>query len=145
MGNTIREKWIYPQNFVGSYSDDIKNGHHRYVKQMTFLSDGDEESNYVFFHRQNLMTENGNVPSKLAVEKIEGVVDGSVINLSFNNDTDEYIARLYDGKIDLKYDPGMVSTDSDETGGGNGDVVFSTENTSSGDTFTLIITVRTKD
>ena len=144
MADLTKIKWLYPPNFEGTYETGTKNGHRRHVVLCTNYSDGTGEDDEVKLRRTDMLTSEGQVPSKLVVEKIDYHVSGMTVTISYNNDNEEVIAMLYtgDGTIDFRPQGGFVPEDDDENLGG--DIVFTTENENAGDSYNIILTVRLK-
>ena len=144
MADLTKIKWLYPPNFEGTYETGTKNGHRRHVVLCTNYSDGTGEDDEVKLRRTDMLTSEGQVPSKLVVEKIDYHVAGMTVTISYNNDNEEVIAMLYtgDGTIDFRPQGGFVPEDDDDNLGG--DVVFETSNQTSGDSYNIILTVRLK-
>ena len=144
MADLTKIKWLYPPNFEGTYPADTKNGHRRHVILCTNYSDGTGEDDEVKLRRTDLLTSEGQVPSKLVVEKIDYHISGMSVEISFNNDNEEVIAMLYtgDGTIDFRPQGGFTPEDDDDNLGG--DIVFTTANEDTGDSYNIILTVRLK-
>jgi len=144
MADLTKIKWLYPPNFEGTYPADTKNGHRRHVILCTNYSDGTGEDDEVKLRRTDMLTSEGQVPSKLVVEKIDYHISGMSVEISFNNDNEEVIAMLYtgDGTIDFRPQGGFTPEDDDDNLGG--DIVFTTANEDTGDSYNIILTVRLK-
>ena len=144
MADTTKIKWIYPPNFVGTYAAGTKNGHRRHVILCTNVSDGTGEDNEIKLKRTDMLTTEGQTPSKLVIEKIDYHINGMTVTVSYNNENDEVAAILYsgDGTIDFRHDGGFIPED-DATNDG-GDIVFTTSSETSGDSYNIILTVRLK-
>ena len=144
MADLTKIKWLYPPNFEGTYPADTKNGHRRHVILCTNYSDGTGEDDEVKLRRTDMVTSEGQIPSKLVVEKIDYHISGMSVEISFNNDNEEVIAMLYtgDGTIDFRPQGGFTPEDDDDNLGG--DIVFTTANEDTGDSYNIILTVRLK-
>jgi hypothetical protein len=148
MADNTQIKWLYPPNFTGTYDTHIKNGAKRYIVLCTNTSDGTGEVDAIKLKRTDLLTPSGNIPSRLAVEKIVYDVSGMEVVISYNNMNDEEVARLYDssGEIDFKPYGGFIPMDEVEgEAPEGGDIVFTTSGETSGDSYNIILTVRVKD
>ena len=69
------------------------------------------------------------------------------VTVSYNNENDEVAAILYsgDGTIDFRSQGGFVPEDEVEgEDPEGGDIVFTTDNETSGDSYNIILTVRLK-
>ena len=144
MADLTKIKWIYPPNFEGTYPVNTRNGHRRHVILCTNYSDGTGEDDEVKLRRTDMLTSEGQVPSKLVVEKIDYHIAGMSVTISYNNENDEVIAVLYggDGTIDFRPQGGFTPEDDDDNLGG--DIVFTTSNEGTGDSYNIILTVRLK-
>ena len=60
-----------------------------------------------------MLTSDGQVPSKLVIEKIDYHIAGMTVTVSYNNENDEVAAVLYagDGTIDFRPQGGFVPED----------------------------------
>jgi hypothetical protein len=147
MADTTQIKWVYPPDFDG-FIPDGKCGFKRVIVKITSSSDGTGESDAIKVRRSDLKTPNGVVPTKLVVEKIQGIVHGGVVVLEWDNSTDEVIARLNAGTtssslpVDLDWwrAGGLAPVDAD----GTGNIVL-TSTMDSGDTYDLTLTIRLKE
>ena len=147
MADLTKIKWLYPPNFEGTYETGTKNGHRRHVILCTNLSDGTGEDDEVKLRRTDMLTSEGQVPSKLVIEKIDYHVYGMTVTVSYNNENDEVAAILYsgDGTIDFRSQGGFVPEDEDiGQDPDGGDIVFTTSSETSGDSYNIILTVRLK-
>ena len=144
MADLTKIKWLYPPNFEGTYETGTKNGHRRHVVLCTNYSDGTGEDDEIKLKRTDMLTSEGQVPSKLVVEKIDYHVAGMTVRISYNNDNEEVIAMLYsgDGTIDFRPQGGFVPEDDDDNLGG--DIVFETLDMTEHDSYNIILTVRLK-
>ena len=144
MADLTKIKWLYPPNFEGTYPTDTRNGHRRHVVLCTNYSDGTGEDDEIKLKRTDMLTSEGQVPSKLVVEKIDYHISGMSVEISFNNDNEEVIAMLYsgDGTIDFRPQGGFTPEDDGDNLGG--DIVFTTANEDTGDSYNIILTVRLK-
>jgi hypothetical protein len=144
MADLTKIKWLYPPNFVGTYEAGTKNGHRRHVILCTNYSDGTGEDDEVKLRRTDMLTSEGQVPSKLVVEKIDYHVAGMTVTISCNNENEEVIATLYsgDGMIDFRPQGGFTPEDDGDNLGG--DIVFTTSNQTNNDSYNIILTVRLK-
>ena len=147
MADLTKIKWLYPPNFEGTYPTGTKNGHRRHVILCTNYSDGTGEDDEIKLKRTDMLTSEGQTPSKLVVEKIDYHIAGMTVKISYNNVNEEMVAMLYtgDGVIDFRPVGGFVPEDEvegeDPLGG---DIVFTTLNGSHGDSYNIVLTVRLK-
>lgn len=106
-------------------------------------SDGTGESNVVKVDISTLTGPNGAVPSGFAIERIEYDVSGMEVAISIDLTTDVVVARLQ-GQGILDYAPvGGIMTKGD--GSATGDILFSTNGHSAGDTYDITLFLRKKD
>ena len=144
MADLTKIKWIYPPNFEGTYEADTKNGHRRHVILCTNYSDGTGEDDEIKLRRTDMLTSEGQVPSKLVIEKIDYHIAGLTVKISYNNENEEMVAMLYtgDGTIDFRPQGGFTPEDDGDNLGG--DIVFTTLNEAANDSYNIILTVRLK-
>jgi len=148
MADQTAIKWLYPPNFKGTYDSHIKGGNKRHIVLCTNYSDGTGEDEVIKLKRTDMLTPDGNVPSKLVIEKIWYQIAGLTVMVSYNNTNDEEVCRLYSGEGELDFTPqgGYCPVDEVEgTAPEGGDIIFTTSNESSGDSYNIILTVRVKD
>ena len=146
MADNTQIKWLYPPNFPGTYDSHIKNGVKRHIVLCTNKSDGTGEDNAIKLKRTDMLTPSGNIPSRLIVEKIKYDISGMEVLISYNNENDEEIARLYNSEGEIEFPGGFIPLDETEgTAPEGGDIVFTTDHETSGDSYTIMLTVRLKD
>ena len=146
MADNTQIKWLYPPNFVGTYDSHIKNGVKRHIILCTNKSDGTGEVDAIKLKRTDLLTSDGHTPSRLVVEKIDYDISGMEVLISYNNENDEEIARLYNSQGTIDYPGGFIPMDETEgTVPEGGDIVFTTSQETSGDSYNIILTVKLKD
>ena len=144
MSDLTKIKWLYPPNFEGTYPTDTRNGHRRHVILCTNYSDGTGEDDEIKLKRTDMVTSEGQIPSKLVVEKIDYHIAGLTVKISYNNENEEMVAMLYtgDGTIDFRPQGGFTPEDDGDNLGG--DIVFTTLNEAANDSYNIILTVRLK-
>ena len=98
MADDIKIKWLYPQNFRGTYDQGVQKGHKRHIIQCLNYSDGTGEDDSLKVKRTDLLTIDGNVPAKLVIDKIEYNVQGMTVRISYNNENDEEVAIIKDSE-----------------------------------------------
>jgi hypothetical protein len=149
MADETRINFLYPPNFPGTYDDtpDAENvkGTRRYIVQCQNYSDGTGEDDAIKVKRTDLRTPGGNIPSKLIVEKISFHVEGMTVRIAYNNRNDQEVALLKDeaGKMDFTPHGGFVPESDDDTADDYaGDIVITTANESSGDSYDITMSER---
>lgn len=145
MADQTKIKWLYPPNFTGTYTSDIKLGHKRHIVLCTNVSDGTGEDDAIKLKRTDLLAPSGGVPSKLVIEKIVYSITGMTVTVSYNNVNDEVVAVLGPGEGQIDFRPQGGFAPEDDTDNEGGDIVFTTSGVSSGDTYNITLTVRPKD
>jgi hypothetical protein len=125
-------------------SKTIFNGSRKLIMQFTNLSDGTGESNVVKVDKSTFTGPNGLEPSELIIEMIEGETSGMSVGLSVDHTTDVVLARLGGvGRFKIDYRPhGGLRTNG---AGDTGDILFTTNGHSSGDTYNIVLHIRKKD
>ena len=147
MSDTVNVRWIYPPNPAGYLPD--KGGFKRVVLQLTGVSDGTGETDVVKLKLSDLRTPSGNVPSRTAIERIEYQVYGLTVTLEWDRRPHETIAVLNaavgadSGSRSYRSGGGLV--DPGESGDGTGDILLTTTNADSGDSYDINLVVRLKD
>ena len=148
MADNTQIKWLYPPNFPGTYDSHIKNGVKRHTVLCTNSSDGTGEDDAIKLKRTDLLTPDGNIPSKLVVEKIDYEISGMEVLITYNNENDEEVARLYnsEGTLAFRAEGGFIPLDEEdgETPDGE-DIVFTTSSETDGDSYTIKLQVRLRD
>lgn len=147
MADTVTNVWIYPPNWDGFLPD--QGGFKRMALKMTCISDGTGETNVIKVNKSELRTHAGNVPSKIVIEKIVGFATGITVELKFDYATDQPITILDAGSTAgqqvcvLDYTPfgGFVPADDD----GTGDIILTTTNAHSLDSYDISLEIRLKD
>ena len=144
MADLTNIKWLYPPNFEGTYEAGTKNGHRRHIVLCTCVSDGTGETDAIKLKRTDMLTSDGQIPSKLVIERIDYQINGMNVNISYNNVDDVFVATLYSGDGYLDFTNVGGFTPQDDVDNEGGDIVFTTENCSDGDSYKITLTVRLK-
>lgn len=119
----------------------LHNGTSRYVVKLTNISDGTGENAVVKVDISTLTGPTGSAPTKIAIEKIEGVVSGMRVSLYWNHTSDVLIATLEpSGQICLDWT--AVGGLKDTGTGEDGDILLTTTGHSSGDSYDLTLYCR---
>lgn len=149
MPDTTRIQYLYPPNFTGTqyYGKDamFRRGHRKYIVLCTNDSDGSGEDEALKIKRTDLRTTNGNVPSKLVIEKIKYAITGMKVNVGYNNVNEEIAALLNPGEDCIDFTPYGGFTPEDDTDNEGGDIIFTTIDHASGYSYNIILEVRPKD
>jgi len=139
MADTVTAKWLYPPNWDGYYPTN--QGHKRYVKMLTNISDATGETNVRKITVADHLTTEGKQATKLVLEKISCIGYGlTSIVLNFDVASKEVAAVLPD-TYEVVFPGGGVSTSDEE---GTGDLLLTTNGAASGSSYALIITYRVK-
>jgi hypothetical protein len=94
--------------------------------------------------RSDLLSPSGGVPRVLAIDDIKYQIAGMTVRVHYNNENDEEVAVLYDGTDHIRFPGGFIPEDDDQVAEG-GDICFTTENETSGDSYMVTMTIRPKD
>jgi len=145
MADTTEVKWLYPPNWDGFIPDNT--GFRKMRVRLTGISDGTGETDVVKVARGDLKTHNYNTPSKIGIEKIEWLVHGLTAVLEWDSGSDQIITRI-NGGVSADSTSGEtcfkdVFYPDDDTGTGN--IMLTTSNCNSGDTYDIILNLRLKD
>jgi hypothetical protein len=146
MADVTNIKWVYPPNFEGTFEEGTKNGYRRYIVKCTNYSDGTGEDEVIKVKRTDLLTSSGQVPGRLVIEKIDYDISGMTVKIGYDNVNEDIAALLYSsaGTLDFTQFGGFVPMEDDtDTGGGN--IIFTTDNATSLDSYDITLTVRAKD
>ncbi len=125
-------------------SKTIFNGSKKLIMQFTNLSDSTGESAVVKVDKSTLTGPNGLEPSSLAIDKIEGSIDGMTVTIKANHTSAITVAQLGPGaRINLDYscEGGFQTSGS----GGTGDIEFTTSGQAAGSSYNLVLHMRKKD
>jgi hypothetical protein len=146
MADKTRTQFLYPPNFTGSYDNGEfhYNGCRRYVVKCTNISDGTGEDDAIKVHRTSLHKIDGQIPDNLVIEKIDYSISGMRVEITYNNDNDERVAVLQEGQDCIDFRPTGGFCPESDGGTGGGDIVFTTGNETSGDSYDITLTVRPK-
>lgn len=137
-------KWIHPPNWQGETA-----GYRRITVHLTYVYDGADESNAIKVNLSEWRTRNGNVPRKTVVEKLDWSIHGLGVLIEWDRTPDVVIARLNagvaagsdSGTRDWTTMGGLV----DDGEGGTGDIIITTSNGATGDSYDITMTLRLKD
>jgi hypothetical protein len=149
MADTVNIRWVYPPNYDRAPNPPDNNGWKRVVIQMTGLSDGTGETAVTKLNISELRTTSGSVPTRTAVERIEYNIYGKTVKLEWDRAPKELISLLNgaggpsQGVLDWKKQGGLV--DPGKAGDGTGDILLTTTDATSGDSYDITMTVRLKE
>ena len=153
MADQTTIRFLYPPNFSGTFTDKEK-GPRRYIVQCTNISDGTGEADAIKLKRTDLRNSDGDIPQKLIIEKIEYEISaasnstgvaGPRVDIEYNNTNSDLVAVLHNGEgvLDFTSFGGFMPTHETDDGlTGVGDIVFTTANCYSGDTYNITLTVK---
>ena len=145
MADETHVKFIYPPNFVGTFESGRKDFPRRYIILCTNYSDGTGEDDVAKVKRTDLLVSEGIPAGRLALEKIEYDISGMTVKVEYNNENDEFVAILSAGQGFFEYPGGYIPEALDEDNEfDSGDIIFTTEGASDGDTYSIKLTVRPK-
>jgi hypothetical protein len=115
----------------------------RLVTKHLNLSDGTGESNVVKVDKSTYTGPDGTEPSCFAIEKIEYAIVGMSVAISIDQTTDVKLFQLSDtGCLDFTSIGGVITRGD---GSGTGDILFTTNGHTSGDTYDITLYLRKKD
>jgi hypothetical protein len=115
----------------------------RHAVLLTNISDGTGESGVAKIDISGLTDTQGNAPKKVVIEELWWNIQGfQSVRLHWDHTTDDIIAALSgSGRLDLR---GLGGARDQEAAGGTGDVLLTTANNVSGNTYTIVIVARLK-
>jgi hypothetical protein len=143
MADITTIKWLYPPNFEGTYEAGAK-GHRRHVVECTCYSDGSGEDESIKVKRTDLLTPDGEIPTKLIIEKIDYDIKGMTVTISYDNLNDDVVAVLADssGCKDYTKTGGFAPIYETNDLYESGNIIFTTSGMSMGDSYNITLTVR---
>ena len=141
MADTVDVRYLYPPNY-----DDMPNPMptRKVVVQMTGLSDGTGETDVVKVRLSDLLKNNGQTPTRTAIEKIVGNVFGMTVRLEWDRAPNAEIKLLAAGRYNLDYRSVGGLVDPGEEGDRTGNIMLTSLYTDSGDSYDITLTVRLK-
>jgi len=148
MADETHVKFIYPPNWEGTFEDTPgrKDFPRKYIILCTNISDGTGEDEVTKAKRTDFLVDEITPAGRLALEKIEYDVQGMTVKVEYNNENDEFIAILSPGQGMFEYPGGYIPEALDEDNEfDGGDIIFTTEGASVGDTYNIVLTVRPKE
>lgn len=147
MADLVKVEYLYPPNLLdGSW--DEKQGNKRVIVQMSCLSDGTGESNVVKIDMSDLKTHSGKVPGRTAVEWIEFDVVGITCLLEWDRSPHAEIIRIDANGVSISNRRDWMQFGGKVDPGGDdrtGDILMTTTNASSGDSYDITLCLRLKD
>jgi len=153
MADETTVRFLYPQNFVGTF-DKYEKGHLRYIVQCTSISDGTGEAETIKVRRTDLRNTDGDTPKALIIEKIEYQIQsaanttgvaGPRVNIEYDNTNSDLVAVLQRGEgcLDFSKHGGFRPTVETEDGQLDlGNIIFNTEDCYANDTYTITLHIR---
>jgi len=151
MADTVAVQWIYPPNMQDGQWDE-KSGNRRVVARLTGTSDGTGETDIAKIILSDLKTPAGNIPQRTVVEWIDWSVFGMSVKLEWDRTPNALIIDMNDiGFNNATEDSGFRSWE--QYGGlldpglddGTGNIILTSENGFSGDSYDITICLRLKD
>lgn len=122
----------------------VYNNPKRLVVKCLSRSDGTGESNVAKVDKSAYTGLNGAEPSGFAIERIEYDISGMEVLISVDHTTDVNICRLTTGQgvLDFRKVGGLITTGDGST---TGDILFSTNGHTAGDSYDITLHLRKKD
>ena len=147
MADTTTIQWVYPPNWQGE-GQLGQVGYRRITVHLTGVSDSTGETNAIKVNLSEWYTKQRVLATKTAVEKIDYQVFGERVTLAWDRTPDKTIAILNAGSDDAdsgchdwRAQGGLI----DPGEGSTGDIILTTTNGASGDSYDITITLRLKD
>lgn len=116
-----------------------------YVVHLTNISDGTGESAVVKVDKSTLVASDGAEPASLDIEKVAWACNGMEVKILWDHTTDDLALALSgSGVIDLTSQQGVVNCaiKDPRSAGDTGDILLTTSNHSSGDTYNITLWLR---
>lgn len=125
-------------------SKTIFNGSKKLIMHFTNKSDGTGETNVIKVDKSTFVGPNGLEPSSIAIDRIEGVVNGGILTIQANHTSTLTLAQLNPGgRIKLDFcDTGGLQTSG---AGGTGDIEFTLPASLTQGGYDLILFMRKHD
>ena len=145
MADAVDVQWIYPPNWD---IEEFPQDHRRFEVRLIGTSDGTGETDVTKMDISQFRT-NGSVVTRTVIECIEWHIFGITCLLEWDRAPQRKIVELNgngvesSNKLDWRHGGGLV--DTGEAGDGTGDILLTTTNASSGDTYDITIKGRLKD
>jgi hypothetical protein len=147
MADTVKVEYLYPPNLLDGDWDE-KQGNKRVIVRLSGVTDGTGETDVKKVDLDDLKTLGGNVPSRTAIEWIEYDVFGITCLLEWDRAPNAEITRLNasatntSGRFDWTQFGGKVDPGGDDR---TGDILLTTTNADSGDSYEIVMCIRLKD
>lgn len=133
MADAVETYTMFPEPKIGTSTKQSR----RQVMKFTNLSDGTGESAVTKIDISTLLGPRGVAPTKLSIQKIQYDITGMEVYIYYDQTTDTPIAKISGGAgcLDFTAYGGLVDVGT----GGTGDVLFTTNGHSSGDSYDITI------
>ena len=141
MADSVQIKYVYPPNHDGGANPVPTR---KVVVGMVGLSDGTGETKVTKVRLTDLMKHDGSTPTRTAVERIQGNVNGMTVTLGWDRAAAAGIYMLGPGNYDLDFKSAGGLVDPGEEGDRTGDIFLTSSYADSGDSYNLVLTVRLK-
>ncbi len=146
MADSVKVEYLYPPNMLDGDWDE-QSGNKRVIVRMSCISDATGETDVTKIQMSDVKTSAGNVPGRTAVEWIEYEAVGITALLEWDRAPNAEIIRLngnatsLTGRADWTQFGGKVDPGGDRTG----DILITTTNYTSLDTYEITMCLRLKD
>ena len=147
MADTVSVKWIYPPDMQDGGWDE-KSGNRRVIVRFIGSSDGTGETDVRKVDLDLLKTPNAKVPQRTAVEHIQWHVFGLTCVLEWDRTPHAEIIRINEngtessGEMSWEKTGGYIDPGLDDA---TGDILLTTTNCTSGDSYDITMALRLKD
>ena len=141
MADTVNVKYIYPANHDGGANPTPVR---KVMVNMTNESDGSGETDIVKVRLTDLMKHDGTTPTRSAIEEIKYNIQGMWVRLEWDRSPHAEIAYLGPGTDTKGYRSVGGIVDPGESGDRTGNIILTTINADSGDSYDITLTVRLK-
>ena len=147
MADTVSVEYLYPPNLLDEDWDD-RAGNRKVIVHFKGVSDGTGETDVVKVDLSDLKTHNGVIPAKTAVESIQWHVNGCTVDLEWDRAPHASIFQINangtedNGKVCWENIGGRVDPGDDDL---TGDILLTTTNVDSGDSYEITMCLRLKE
>ena len=141
MADAVEVRYLYPPNHEGGANPVPVR---KVIVVMSGLSDGTGETDVVKVRLTDLLKHDGATPTRTAIERIQGNVNGLTVLLEWDRAANAEIGLFGPGNYDEDYRPGGGRVDYGEEGDRTGNIMLTSLYADSGDSYDITLTIRLK-
>jgi len=144
MADTVEVKYIYPPEWDGNASDDQRVGWKKFIVRLSGISDGSGETDVKKVDISELRMTDGSVPTRTSIEWIEWHCFGITCVLEWDRAPHEIIKRINANGVESSGKSCNTISDPSDGTDGTGDILLTTTNADSGDTYDITLCIKLK-